>query len=111
MICEFEKCIELLKFVEEIVEKEKSITINSGIYQHFWDDERDEHGLSVDEDIIIIRGKKGNPITLNRIIRAFNKMKKQFDVLEEIGNGRTYCLEGFRAMNDKRTKFEVCWGS
>lgn len=68
----------------------KTATINSGIYGHLCCSESesdDEKRFDVVDDIIVIKAKTNNGITISDIMKAFAKMTTQFNRIDKSSHG------------------------
>lgn len=124
MIQEFDNAYEMLKFAAKIIGLETNVVINSNVYldsepEDYGDEDEDEcttslnikNGLDLDNDIITIFGTIDKPININDIVSAFDKIKKQFKILEEKNlDNRTFYYEGI-IFNAKTNQYDISWGS
>lgn len=102
------EAINMLKFCDKIVGKKNKITINSNIYRHNIFD--DDGVLDLAKDIYII-DSGNNTISINDIIKVFNKMEKQFIHMKGKNlDGRSYFFEGIE-YNKSTKMYEIFWGS
>lgn len=102
-----------LVLANEILGK-KSVTINSGIYEHLCVSESescDGTDFDVANDIIVIKAKTDNGITIRDIMRAFAKMTKQFNRIKRSSHdGHSFEYEGIEY--DRKLKmYCILWGS
>ena len=99
--------IAVLNLANKIVGKTESVTIDSGIFKHYWDNDL----LDKSKDVFEILVTDGNEIKIKDLLYAFLRMNTQF--LEMTNNGltdRSYFLEAIR-YNSDRQLYEIIWGS
>ena len=102
---DIDNALDVLKLVKVLVGREKPITIDSGIFEHFDED------LDLSKDIYEIDGNKNRPIDIDDIYNVFKQMAKQFKYLEDNDlEGRTYFFEGID-YDEKNKQFKLQWGS
>lgn len=102
---------EILLFVQKMIGLKRNIFIDSSIFRRSVEDEKIfiDGILDVSKDIIKIHGSKKKPISVNDILRAFNKMDKQFNSLKNLHIYRCITYEGIRYMGND--KYLICWGT
>lgn len=105
--------IQILKFAKDCIGKTKPITVDSGIFNHFNEEDsisNDEQQQEWQNDAKIIKASKTKPIDLDDIIKTFEKMHKQFDGSNKpLDDDRCYFYEGI--YKDKLGNYAISWGS
>lgn len=101
--------IQLLEMSNLILGKTVPVEINSNIYSHYSGNLEVMTRKEVKKDKIIIQGSIDNPIQMNDIIKAFNKMYKQFKNPKFETEHSSYFYEGIKER--KPNSYELRWGT
>lgn len=107
---DIEHSIQLLKFADKIIGLTETVTINSGIYEHAdFNTTKEEEEMDSGKDFIKIRGSARNPITMNDIVAAYEKiMKQSIKISKSSSGGRTYFYEGIK-YNPRSKTWDILW--
>lgn len=107
-----EQALDALNIASEIIGATTTITIDCAVYAHLYGLYSDKYNKKFNpkKDIHKLRGSPENPITLDDITAAFEKIQKQFHILREKDIGRSYFYEGM-SFDPKKNKIEIYWGS
>lgn len=100
---DLEQSLDTLKIVERLLGITDKVYINSNIFSHA---DYEEENLDLNDDLYILQGSIEHPIRLRDIIKIYEKMQKQFDVVEDMG--RSYFYEGSTFKNNE---LSISWGS
>jgi hypothetical protein len=101
--------IEIMKIIKKYLGKKDQITINCGIYSRLDGDASIEF-LENKSDIVII-GDGENEITIDDIIKGYNKiLKKCKDIEDSKYEGYSYFYEGIK-YNSKNKFYYMYWGT
>ena len=102
-MCDLYQSVDVLKFASQVLGMTKSIKINSNIKNC-----SDYQEKIYKEDYYKIRASHDNPITLDKIILIFEKMKQQGEI--DTDEGGSYVYEGFD-YNKRLGIWEIHWNT
>jgi hypothetical protein len=101
---------DIMNLTMNILGSTNPVTIDSGIYQHYFYDEFPD-SIEENGDIHIIEASKENPIDIKAIYNVVNNINGQFETLENLEfDGRSYFYEGLN-FNSKESVWRIHWGS
>lgn len=101
------QCLDALKFANKIIGLENTVVLDSGIYDHLYDNNL----FNASEDRIEIVGTSESPIELSDVIQAFDKIQTQINKVKKSKyGGRAYFYEGLKCVV-KHEIYQIYWGS
>jgi|SRR5271154_2264972 len=106
--------VHTLVFLKNIIGSNKNIIIDSGIFKHQLEDERDS--LDISKDIIKICGSEDKEINVDDVIKVFKKMRNQLDEVDNKLYDKLFAKKCYRYYNfdgikyNRHTKkYQIIW--